>query len=129
MSNVAPLFERIGGQPAIEALVDDFYPRVLGDPLLAPFFAGVNMVSLRAHQARFLAYAVGDGRAYSGRGLSQAHAGLVARGLNDSHFDAVAGHLAASLCVLGVPEREAAEVMAIAGSVRDAVLGRLSAAA
>jgi hemoglobin len=49
---------------------------------------------------------------------------LVTDGLNDSHFDKVAGHLQATLEELQVDEACIAEVMAIAGSTRDDVLNR-----
>jgi len=48
---------------------------------------------------------------------------LVAKGLNESHFNAVAGHLQATLEELNVPADLIAEVMAIAGSTKDDVLG------
>ena len=44
------LFARIGGAAAVCATVDVFYRRVLDDPLLAPFFQGVDMAKQRAKQ-------------------------------------------------------------------------------
>ena len=61
---------------------------------------------------------------YDGKDLRQAHAHLVARGLNDSHFDAVAGHLQSTLKELGVANDLIAEVMALVGSTRNDVLNR-----
>ena len=119
------LLERLGGTPAVEAAVDLFYRRVLDDPLLAPLFEGVSMPRMRAHQRRFLAQAFGGPAAYRGRGLAEAHAGLVERhGLDDRHFDAVLGHLDGALAALGVAPALRSEVRAIAGSVRGVVLGR-----
>ncbi len=43
-------------------------PQVLADPDLAPFFAGVDMVTLVAKQNRFLAYAFGATAHYHGKG-------------------------------------------------------------
>ena len=31
-------YDDIGGAPAIRAALDAFYPRVLADPMLSPFF-------------------------------------------------------------------------------------------
>ena len=59
-----------------------------------------------------------------GRDLRAAHATLVKNGLNDSHFDAVARHLQATLNELKVPAALAAQVMTIAASTRSDVLGR-----
>ena len=44
------LYSRIGGAPAVQATVVVFYKRVLSDPLLAPFFQGVNMEKQQAKQ-------------------------------------------------------------------------------
>jgi len=82
------------------------------------------MAKQRAKQKAFLAYAFGAPVAYTGKDLTAAHAHLVTDGLNDGHFDAVAGHLQATLDELGVPSDIANEVMTIAASTRDAVLGR-----
>ena len=42
---MSSLFERLGGEAAIDAAVDVFYEKVLADPSLAPFFDGVDMDS------------------------------------------------------------------------------------
>ena len=118
------LYERLGGAPAVTAAVDLFYDKVLADPLLAEFFEGMDMAHQKAHQQAMLTAAFGGPNAYAGRDLTAAHAGIVARGVGDAHFDAVVGHLAGTLVELGVPGPEVAEAGAIAESVRDAVLGR-----
>ena len=105
---------------AIDAAVESFYAKVTTDPRIARFFENVDM----AKQKAFLAYAFGAPVPYSGKDLAAAHAHLVADGLNDGHFDAVAGHLQETLIELGVPEDLIGEVMTIAASTRDAVLGR-----
>ena len=61
---------------------------------------------------------------YTGADMRDAHRGLVARGISDAHFDAVVGHLAATLTELGVKEGDIAEVAAVAESVRAHVLNR-----
>ena len=37
------LHDDLGGAPAIAAALDRFYPKLLADPKLSPFFAGVNI--------------------------------------------------------------------------------------
>ena len=118
------LYARLGGDAAVDAAVDIFYRRVLRDDKLRPFFEDVDMDGQRAKQKAFLAMAFGGPRSYSGKDLRSAHARLVARGLNDSHFDGVAGHLKATLEELEVPAPLVQEVLAIAGSTRHDVLGR-----
>ncbi len=118
------LFERIGGEGAVDAAVDRFYRKVLADARLHPFFDDVDMERQRAQQKAFLTMVFGGPNDYSGADLASAHAKLVKRGLNDEHFDAVAGHLMATLWDLKVPDPLVSEVMAIAGGTRDTILGR-----
>ncbi|RAK68453.1 group I truncated hemoglobin [Phenylobacterium kunshanense] len=123
------LYERIGGAPAVKAAVDIFYGKVLADDRIAHFFDGVDMANQNAKQRAFLIMAFGGPNAYTGADMRRGHAHLVARGLNDGHFDAVVENLAATLTELGVPASDIAEVAKIAESVRDDVLGREPVAA
>lgn len=117
------LYARLGGAAAVDAAVPLFYARVLADARLLPFFAGIPMDRLERHQRQFLTYAFGGPNQYSGRGLSAAHRRLVTdMGLTDGHFDAVVGHLAATLRELGVAEPLIGEVAAVAESVRGQIL-------
>ncbi len=118
------LYERIGGKGAIEAAVDIFYGKVLADDSISRFFAGVDMDKQRGKQKIFLTYAFGGPVKYEGKDMREAHKHLVEQGLNDSHFDAVAGHLQATLEELKVPADIIGEVMTIAGGTRDDVLNR-----
>lgn len=124
MSDSPSLFDRIGGEPAVDAAVDKFYEKVLADDRISSFFVAVDMDRQRQKQKNFLTYAFGGPVNYSGKSMRAAHAKLVNEGgLNHSHFVAVAENLQATLEDLGVPEGEIGEVMAIAGSTHDDVLG------
>ncbi|MGE0591173.1 MAG: methyl-accepting chemotaxis protein [Vicinamibacterales bacterium] len=96
----ASLFERIGGVPAIKAAVENFYDRVLADPMLAPFFKGVNMRWLKGRQNAFFIQALGGPAVYKGRSMRRAHAQLP---IEHRHFDQVAAHLVDALTELRVP--------------------------
>jgi hemoglobin len=103
------IFELIGGEPALAAVVDDFYERVLDDPQLAPFFAGVSMPKLKGRQVEFFAAALGGPDVYEGRSMRQAHAG---RGIGQAVFDQVAVHLTGALAAAGVPAETIAQIAA-----------------
>ncbi|MFN3713488.1 MAG: methyl-accepting chemotaxis protein [Alcanivoracaceae bacterium] len=111
----APLYERLGGEAAIRATVSEFYQRVLADPLLAPFFKAKQMKNLEEHQVAFFTTALGGPAIYTGRSMKEAHARLK---LADRHFDAVAGHLVATLKHLGIDESLIDEVVAAVGPLR-----------
>jgi hemoglobin len=122
---MSSLYERIGGDAAVMAAVDGFYKRVLADPVTAPFFNETDMNAQARKQMSFMAHAFGGPDEYKGKDLRTAHAQLVKdRGLSDVHFDAVAGHLKATLEELGVAEDLVEEVLTLVGSTRGEVLVR-----
>ena len=118
------LFERIGGGPAVEAAVDLFYRKVLSDDAISHFFDSTDMDAQRAKQKSFLTMVFGGPNEYTGKDMRTAHASLVENGLDDSHFDAVAGHLQATLTELDVPGDLIEEVMTLAGGTPAEVLNR-----
>ncbi len=118
------LFDKLGGEPAVDAAVDIFYRKVLSDPAISNFFDTTDMDGQRAKQKAFLTMAFGGPKGYTGKDLRDAHAPLVEKGMDDSHFDAVAMHLDATLRELDVAEDLIGEVMTVAGSTRDDVLNR-----
>lgn len=117
------LFNRIGGKPAVEAAVDKFYDKVIADQSIAHFFDNTNMKAQINKQKAFLTLAFGGPTGYEGKDLRSGHAHLVERGLNEDHFNSVAAHLQTTLEELGVPDDLVGEVMAIAGSTKNDVLG------
>lgn len=118
------LYEQLGGAAAVEATIDVFYRKVLADDRINSFFEGVDMDRQISKQKAFLTMAFGGPVAYSGKDLRAGHAHLVARGLNDFHFDAVVELVAASLREVGAPEHLIVKVAAVAESTRADVLGR-----
>lgn len=119
------LYEKIGGDDAVTAAVGLFYEKVLADELTRPFFDGLDMEQQVRKQIAFMSWALGGPSEYRGRDLRTAHAGLVRnRGLDDRHFDAIAGHLQATLEELDVPRDLIAEALGLIASTRAEVLGR-----
>ncbi|HEY8096614.1 MAG TPA: group 1 truncated hemoglobin [Methylobacter sp.] len=124
MSQQESLYEKLGGEAAVNAAVDIFYRKVLSDDRISSFFEGVDMETQAAKQKAFLTMAFGGPHNYSGLDMRRGHAHLVERGLNDAHVDAVIEDLAATLRELNVGEDLIAQVAAIAESTRNDVLGR-----
>jgi len=122
--STTPLFEQLGGAPAVDAAVDIFYRKVLSDERVSRFFEDVDMDRQRGKQKAFLTMAFGGPHNYSGKDMRAGHARLVTMGLNDSHFDAVVELLGGTLKELGVADNLIAQVAAIAESTRPDVLGR-----
>jgi len=118
------LYEKIGGEAAVDAAVELFYRKVLGDYRINRFFAKTNMEEQIAKQKAFFTMAFGGPNNYTGGDMRSVHARLVKMGLNDSHFDAVMEHLGATLTELNVPGELIGQAAAIAESTRNDVLGK-----
>jgi hemoglobin len=119
---MSSIYERLGGEAAIQAAVVRFYEKVLADASVAPFFDGLDMDAQIRKQVAFMTLAFGGPHQYSGRDLRTAHAGLVSRGLGNMHFDAVVGHLQSTLDELGISGPLTAEVLTIVEGTRRDVL-------
>ena len=118
------LYDRIGGEAAVNAAVELFYRKVLNDYRINRFFDKTDMEEQIAKQKAFFTMAFGGPNEYTGKDMRTVHAPLVKRGLDDSHFDAVMEHLGATLTELNVPKDLIAEAAAIAESTRNDVLGK-----
>nr|WP_230416404.1 group 1 truncated hemoglobin [Micromonospora tarapacensis] len=112
-------FERIGGARSVQAAVELFYDRVLADPELAGYFAGVDMAGQRRHLALMLTVVLGGPNEYTGRDLASAHQPL---NIPVAHYVEVGGHLTATLTQLGVPGDIITDVQAVLAQVQDQVV-------
>jgi hemoglobin len=81
------IFERYGGFAKVSRVVSEFYRRVLASPLLAPYFAGVDMRRQIDHQTKFFAALMGGPASYTDEHLARVHAHL---GVDDRAFDELA---------------------------------------
>tara|TARA_R110002049_G_scaffold98125_4_gene238852 strand:+ start:1467 stop:1832 length:366 start_codon:yes stop_codon:yes gene_type:complete len=120
---MSSLFEKIGGKSAVNAAVDVFYKKVLADDRISKFFQGIDMDAQRRKQIMFLTYAFGGPYKYDGNNMRDAHAKLVAQGLDDTHFNAVIENLGSTLKELGVADELIQEAAGIAETTRKDVLG------
>jgi hemoglobin len=96
----------------------------LADPKLSPFFAGVDIGILKKRVSAFFAMATEGPGGYVGPGMREAHARLVAKGLNDEVFDSFVGLFERVLRELGVPDGTVAQALALLHGARDEVLSR-----
>lgn len=120
----ASLYDQIGGEKAIDAAVNIFYRKVFSDQYICRFFHYTDLVTQVLKQKAFLTYVFGGPVHYTGKDMRTAHALFVKMGLDDSHFDAVIGHLTTTFQELNVSDHLIKRAIAIAESARDDVLGR-----
>lgn len=121
---MSSLFERIGGEAAVDAAVEIFYRKVLTDDRVNGYFDGVDMEQQINKQKGFLTMAFGGPNNYTGKDMREGHKHMVENGLNDSHVDAIIELLGETLQELNVDAGAIQEVADIANSVRDDVLNR-----
>ena len=113
------IYEQLGQENGIRAAVDIFYRRVLEDPALKAYFDGVDMTTLRAHQAKLLVQVTGGPVDYQGRDLAAAHEGME---ITSADFERVVAHLAATLAELGVEPAVVGDVGAAVDGYRDQIV-------
>ncbi|MGK0186899.1 MAG: hemoglobin [Verrucomicrobiales bacterium] len=115
------LYEKIGGKAALDAAVDQFYVKVLKDERVNFFFEDVNMKRQHNRQKAFIAAALGAPKPWKGKDMRKAHASME---IKESHFNVIAEHLQTTLEELKVPNDLVAQVMAVVGSTKDAILNK-----
>jgi len=120
-----PLYDRVGGDKAMEVCVDLFYQKVLNDDLVSHFFEDTDMERQRLKQKSFLAMAFGGPDQYSDLDMRTAHKPLIEKyGLSDVHFNRIMEIFKETLTELNISPNELQRMMEILESMRDAVLNR-----
>ena len=115
-------YHAVGGGPAVKAVVEDFYQRVLQDRRLAHFFTGVDLPRLKRHQALLVTKVLGGPDGYTGRSLRDAHSGL---GITPADFRRVLDHLVAALQQAGVPPEIIERAGAVVAETKPEIVTRL----
>jgi truncated hemoglobin YjbI len=113
------LYDDMGGEPAVRAVLRTLYDRLFADLLVGFLFAGKDKEQLIEHQLWFTARFLGGPSRYTGRSLPDAHAALP---LLPGHFDRRHHLLAQALAEHHVPEQVAREWLRVDQSLRIAVL-------
>ncbi|BBH54260.1 group I truncated hemoglobin [Fluviispira sanaruensis] len=121
---MSSFYELVGGDKAMEKAVNVFYRKVLKDQNIKHFFNDIDMTKQMQKQKAFFTLLFDGPNNYTGKDLKSGHAHLVARGLNDSHFDAVLAHLQSTFVDLSIPDEIANALSAKAEAARDLVLGK-----
>jgi len=109
------LYDRLGGKPAIEAVVGQFLQNVVADDRINGFFANVDAADLQMKLVDQICEASGGPCAYTGRDMATTHKGL---GITDDHFNALVEDLVAALDKFNVPEREKNELLGALGPMK-----------
>jgi hemoglobin len=109
------LYSRLGGKPAIRAVVNDFVGNVAADKRINQFFAKTNIPNLKRQLTNQICQGAGGPCKYTGRSMKEAHRGM---GVSGANFGALVEDLQKSLNKFKVPAREQGELLAILGPMK-----------
>ena len=117
----ATLYQRLGGYPAIKAVVDDFVGNVAADQRINRFFARTDIPRLKQNLVDQICAGTGGLCIYTGRDMRSAHAGM---GVTSGHFNALVQDLQRTLRRFKVPKQEQGELLAILGPMKKDIVTR-----
>ena len=115
------LYDRLGGKPAITAVVDNFIGNVAADGRINKRFAGANIPRLKTMLVDQICEASGGPCKYTGQTMPQAHAGM---NVTDGEFTALVEDLVKSLDTFKVPAREKNELLSALGGMKSQIVGK-----
>jgi GrpB-like predicted nucleotidyltransferase (UPF0157 family)/truncated hemoglobin YjbI len=102
------LYDILGGQETISAVVEEFYQRILADASINHYFSHLDMEKLYTHQTAFVTQILGGPNHYEGRSMHETHQHL---------------HLVAALECFKVPQVYIDAVMSKVARLEREVLG------
>ena len=120
-----PLWSRLGGEPAVKAVVHDFVALAATDPQVDFSRGGkysldaAGVANLEKLLVELISAVTGGPLKYEGRPMKMVHQGMA---ITDAQFNALAGDLAVVLKKYNVPKRETDELIAIVASTRKDVV-------
>ena len=124
------LWDRLGGEPAVTAVVEEFVNTAAPDPKVNFTRKGTpreweaseaNVKKLKRRLVEFISTNTGGPLKYQGRDMVSSHTGM---NITNSEFDALAGHLVKALDKFKVPQQEKDELVKIVSSTRPQMVGK-----
>jgi hemoglobin len=113
------LYERLGGQRAIVAVVDDFVGRVAADSRINLRFSNTDIPQFKSLLVEFVCMATGGPCHYTGRDMETSHGGME---LVDDEFTALVEDLSATLDKFKVPAKEKNELLGALGPLQPRIV-------
>lgn len=115
------LYERLGGLPAIEAVIDSLLKNIAGDVRIAHRFALSDLAAVRGHLVDQVCAATGGPCTYKGKDMKSAHKN---QHLTDADFNALVEDLVKALEEHKVPDREKGELLSALAGMRGDIVGQ-----
>jgi hemoglobin len=121
MAAKKPLYDRLGGKGAIQAVVDDFIGNVADDARINKRFANADIPRLKTKLVEQICEASGGPCKYTGATMLDAHRGM---NVTDAEFTALVEDLVKSLDKFKVPSQEKTELLTALGGMKSQIVGR-----
>ena len=115
-----PLYEQLGGEPGLAALVDAFLHELARDPDAAPHFRGADIGRFRAQLTLHLCETFDGPCRYEGAPLAEVHRGMRIR---QREFNAVVEDLVRAMEARGIATPVQNRVLARLAPLREQVVG------
>jgi hemoglobin len=109
------LYDRLGGKPAIAAVVDQFVANVAADSRINGRFATTDIPKLKGHLVDQVCMATGGPCTYRGRDMKTTHAGMR---ISNADFTALVEDLVKALDKFNVPVKEKGELLGLLGPMK-----------
>lgn len=117
--DTATLYERLGGRPGIEAIVEDIWNNHVSNPLIAKRYANSDPANVKRLVTEMCCAGFGGPETYSGKDMIAAHKGM---NINDTEFVAVCDDVLKALDKNNVGKRERDEILCILYSLKNDVV-------
>ncbi len=114
-----PLYDRLGGAKAVQAVVDDFIGNVAADSRINLRFFNVDLAKLNKLLVEFVCMATGGPCKYTGQDMETSHAGME---LVDEEFVALVEDLVKTLDKFKVPKKEKDELLGALGPLQPQIV-------
>ena len=113
------LYDRLGGKPAITAVVDEFVGNVAKDARINGRFATTDIPRLKGHLVDQVCGATGGPCTYTGRDMKTMHLGMR---ISNADFSALVEDLIAALNTFKVPQKEQNELLGLLGPMKSDIV-------
>ena len=114
-----PLYDRLGGAKAVQAVVDDFIGNIAADSRINLRFFNVDVPKLNKLLVEFVCMATGGPCKYTGQDMETSHAGME---LVDEEFVALVEDLVKTLDKFKVPKKEKDELLGALGPLQPQIV-------
>lgn len=113
------LYDRLGGEAAISAVVDEFAKNVLGDARINKKFAKSDANRLVTNLKAFVNNATGGPQKYEGLSMKESHKNM---GVTEGEFNALVEDLVKALDKFNVPAKEKNELLGALGPLKPQIV-------